>query len=112
MGENAALIDGRGGVCYTPLSNEPAAVPRLISALFARQIAMIFPAQEGIGMSPAQSALHRCTGQEIFISPDGAEAVDSIPNTAVVLCTGDRIFVREMPEEAEGLIRKIRGRQP
>lgn len=52
--------------------------------------------------------LHRLNGEEVVINADLIESVSPIPDTKIVLITGNQLIVREKVEEVIQLVIKYR----
>jgi len=52
--------------------------------------------------------LHRLNGEEVIINADLIESVSPIPDTKIVLITGNQLIVRESTEEVIQLTIKYR----
>ncbi|MBN1621242.1 MAG: flagellar FlbD family protein [Endomicrobiales bacterium] len=48
--------------------------------------------------------LHRLNGQDIILNAELIEAIEAIPDTSIILYTGNRFIVKESPDEVRDLV--------
>lgn len=52
--------------------------------------------------------LHRLNGHEIVLNAELIESIESIPDTLIILYTGNRFIVKETMEEVRELVLKYK----